>query len=127
MMIDNLEEGNRTLVALKKRGVKLAIDDFGTGYSSLTYLQGLPVDYLKLDKSMIDMIEETKGAHVIRTTIDLARGLGLVTVAEGVEQESQRELLKRMGCDLIQGYWLSRPLPASELGEFFDQDLSSAS
>ncbi len=118
MMIDNLEEGNRTLAALKSRGVKLAIDDFGTGYSSLTYLQELPIDYLKLDKSMIDTIDEARGAHVIQITIDLAIGLGLKTIAEGVEHGSQRELLKQMGCDLIQGYWLSRPLPAEQLDLF---------
>lgn len=118
MMIDNLEEGNRILHELKTRGVKLAIDDFGTGYSSLTYLQELPVDYLKLDKSMIDAIGEERGAHVIRTTIALALGLGLTTIAEGVEHRSQRELLKRMGCDLIQGYWFSRPQPVDQLERF---------
>jgi len=118
MMIDNLEEGNRVLHRLKSRGVKLAIDDFGTGYSSMTYLQELPVDYLKLDKSMIDVIGDERGAHVIRTTIALALGLGLTSIAEGVEHQSQRELLKQMGCDLIQGYWFSRPLPAEQLESF---------
>jgi EAL domain-containing protein (putative c-di-GMP-specific phosphodiesterase class I) len=126
MMIDNLEEGQRTLQALRDRGVKLAIDDFGTGYSSLTYLQGLPVDYLKLDKSMIDVIGEAKGAHVTRATIDLARGLGLKSVAEGVEELSQRQLLKQMGCDLIQGYWLSRPLPAEQALSFVDGSFQRA-
>ncbi len=69
---------------------------------------------------MIDAIEDRKGAHVIRTTIDLAHGLGLEAIAEGVEETHQRELLTQMGCDLIQGYWLSRPLPAGELGAFLD-------
>ncbi len=118
MMIDNLEEGNRTLAELRERGVKLAIDDFGTGYSSLTYLLGMPVDYLKLDKSMIDAIEDAKGAHVIKTTIALAHGLGLRAIAEGVEEEVQRSALKAMGCDMIQGYWLSRPLPVDQLPDF---------
>lgn len=120
MMIDNLDEGNRTLHELKARGIKLAIDDFGTGYSSLTYLQQLPVDYLKLDKSMIDSIEETRGAHVIRTTIALAQGLGLISIAEGVEHRSQRDLLKQMGCEMIQGYWFSRPQPADQLQAFLN-------
>lgn len=120
IMIDNLEEGNRTLAELKRRGIKLAIDDFGTGYSSLTYLQELPIDYLKLDKSMIDVIEEERGAHVIRITIDLALGLGLKTIAEGVEQRQQRDLLKAMGCDMIQGYWLSRPQLPEQLGPYLD-------
>jgi EAL domain-containing protein (putative c-di-GMP-specific phosphodiesterase class I) len=120
MMIDNMEEGIRILTEIKSRGVKLAIDDFGTGYSSLTYLQELPVDYLKLDKSMIDVIEEERGAHVIRVTIDLALGLGLTTIAEGVELRVQRDLLKQMGCDMIQGYWLSRPQPVEKLTSFLD-------
>ncbi|WP_207061299.1 bifunctional diguanylate cyclase/phosphodiesterase [Motiliproteus sp. SC1-56] len=118
MVIDNLEEGSRTLERLRGRGVRLAIDDFGTGYSSLTYLQGLPADYLKLDKSMIDVISDERGAHVIRTTIELARGLGLMAIAEGVEHAEQREALKKMGCDMIQGFWLSRPLPVEKLTAF---------
>ncbi len=118
MMIDNLDEGNRTLAQLRERGVKLAIDDFGTGYSSLTYLLGMPVDYLKLDKSMIDVIDNAKGAHVIKTTIALAHGLGLRAIAEGVEEQVQRDVLKAMGCDMIQGYWLSRPLPVDRLQRF---------
>ena len=126
MMIDNLEEGSRTLKALKESGVKLAIDDFGTGYSSLTYLQELPVDYIKLDKSMIDVIDQPRGAHVIRTTILLADGLGLISIAEGVELPSQRELLKQMGCELIQGYLLSRPLPADQLAQFLTGESADA-
>jgi diguanylate cyclase (GGDEF)-like protein len=117
-MIDNIQEGSATLERLRKRGVRLAIDDFGTGYSSMTYLRGLPMDYLKLDKSMIDSIFELKGGHVVKSTIDLAHGLDLITVAEGVEEEPQRERLREMGCDLIQGYFLSRPLPLSEVLPF---------
>ena len=118
LMINNLHESSTVLDRIRDRGVKLAIDDFGTGYSSLTYLQGLPVDYLKLDKSMIDVIHDERGAHVTKATIDLAHGLGLTTIAEGVEYLSQRDLLKSMGCDMIQGYLLSRPLPPEELEPF---------
>lgn len=118
MVIDNLLEGNRILQALKSLGVQLAIDDFGTGYSSLTYLQGLPLDYLKLDKSMIDAIADPRGAHVIQATIHLAHGLGMKTIAEGVELPSQRDALQQMGCDLIQGYLLSQPRPPEELERF---------
>ncbi|WP_210397435.1 putative bifunctional diguanylate cyclase/phosphodiesterase [Motiliproteus sediminis] len=126
MLIDNLDDGKRTLERIKSLGVKLAIDDFGTGYSSLTYLQGLPVDYLKLDKSMIDVIDDPKGAHVIRSTIQLAHGLGLRAIAEGVEHKEQREALKRMQCDLIQGYWLSRPLPVDQCGVFLGPRIKQA-
>lgn len=118
LMIDNILDSSRILDRIRSRGVKLAIDDFGTGYSSLTYLQGLPVDYLKLDKSMIDVMDDARGEHVTRATIDLAHGLGLKTIAEGVEDEIQRQKLKEMGCDMIQGYLLSKPLPAEELEPF---------
>lgn len=114
MVIDNLSDGRGNLERLRALGVKIAIDDFGTGYSSLTYLQNLPVDCLKLDKSMIDTVLERKGAHVVRSTIGLAHGLGLEVVAEGVEQEAQMEALVAMECDLLQGYYFSRPLNAGD-------------
>ena len=120
LMINNLHESSSVLDRIRERGVKLAIDDFGTGYSSLTYLQGLPVDYLKLDKSMIDVIHDKRGAHVTKATIDLAHGLGMLTIAEGVEHLSQRDLLKSMGCDMIQGYLLSRPLSPEDLDPFLN-------
>lgn len=118
MMIDNIEDGGRLLERLRALGVKLAIDDFGTGYSSLTYLQSLPVDYLKIDKSMVDSIGCQKGAHVVHMTIQLAHGLGLVVIAEGIEQESQRQLLLDMGCDIMQGYLLARPYAVEQVTHF---------
>jgi len=118
LMIDNLVDSSKILDRIRSKGVRLAIDDFGTGYSSLTYLQGLPIDYLKLDKSMIDVMNDARGEHVIRATIDLAHGLGLKTIAEGVEDKKQRDTLKNMGCDMIQGYLLTRPLPPAELDQF---------
>jgi len=125
LMIDNLVDSSRILDRIRSRGVRLAIDDFGTGYSSLTYLQGLPIDYLKLDKSMIDVIHDSRGEHVTRATIDLAHGLGLKTIAEGVEDKFQRESLRQMGCDMIQGYLLSKPLPPNELGIFLEMSKSN--
>ncbi|MCB1917064.1 MAG: bifunctional diguanylate cyclase/phosphodiesterase [Rhodocyclaceae bacterium] len=118
MVIDNLQDGRNLLERLRGLGVRLAIDDFGTGYSSLTYLQSLPVDCLKLDKSMIDTVLEARGAHVVRSTIALAHGLGLEVVAEGVEHQAQLEALAAMGCDMVQGFHLSRPLDASAAGRF---------
>lgn len=114
MVIDNITDGRGNLERLRGLGVKIAIDDFGTGYSSLTYLQNLPVDCLKLDKSMIDNVLERKGGHVVRSTIGLAHGLGLEVVAEGVEQEAQMHTLTEMECDLMQGYYFSRPLNAAD-------------
>jgi EAL domain-containing protein (putative c-di-GMP-specific phosphodiesterase class I) len=121
LLIDNLDDVRDTMKHLQTRGVQVAIDDFGTGFSSLTYLQSLPANYLKLDKSMIDALGERRGAHVVKSTIELARGLGMQTIAEGVEEARQRDTLERMGCDLIQGYLLTRPLPAGEFIEWLEK------
>lgn len=104
---------------LKETGVRLAIDDFGAGYSSLAYLKDLPVDELKIDKSFIDrLVDEDNDAVIVRSTIDLAHNLGLNVVAEGVEGEPQMRCLEALGCDVAQGLYISRPLPASEFTEW---------
>lgn len=115
MMMDNLQEGQLELDRLKDLGVGLAIDDFGTGYSSLTYLQCLPLDYLKLDKSFIDGMTNDHARHIVKTVIVLAQGLQLQTIAEGIETEAQRLELHALGCDIIQGYLLSQPKPLMEI------------
>jgi len=99
------------LTKLDKMGVGLSVDDFGTGYSSLSYLKRLPVQQLKIDRSFVsDMIDDKDDAMIVRSTIDLAHNLGLNTVAEGVESEPTLKTLETMGCDLAQGYLISRPL-----------------
>ena len=104
------------LHALHGLGVKLSIDDFGTGYSSLAYLSRLPVDEVKIDKAFIqNMGTEINDSSITKAIIDLAHGLGLTVVAEGVEDELTRDLLTGMGCDTIQGYLVSRPLPGARL------------
>ena len=96
---------------LRTMGVGLAIDDFGTGFSSLVQLQRLPVDEIKIDRSFVSaMIRSDSDAAIVRSTIDLARNLGLTVTAEGVEDEPTRRRLAEMGCDLAQGYELCRPL-----------------
>jgi EAL domain len=101
---------------LRALGVRIAVDDYGTGYSSLAYLQRLAVDELKLDKSFVlPVLEEQGAAAIVRTTIDLAHSLGLRLVAEGVETEAHLHELAGLGCDLAQGYHISRPLPAQDL------------
>jgi diguanylate cyclase (GGDEF)-like protein len=106
----------QVLSRLDEMGTRLAIDDFGTGYSSLAYLKRLPVDELKIDKSFILGMEENENDSVIvRSTIDLGRNLGLRVVAEGVESANAWTRLSSLGCDLAQGYFLSRPLPADQL------------
>ena len=104
------------LSRLNGMGVRLAIDDFGTGYSSLAYLKRLPVDELKIDKSFVQGMEEDENdAVIVRSTIDLGRNLGLRVVAEGVESAAAWRLLAALGCDVAQGYYVSRPVPAAEL------------
>ena len=101
---------------LDRMGVTLAIDDFGTGYSSLAHLKQLPVDEIKIDKSfVIDMEENENDAVIVRSTIDLAHNLGLRVVAEGVENEDAWITLSVLGCDLSQGYYMSRPLAPDDL------------
>jgi diguanylate cyclase (GGDEF)-like protein len=104
------------LSQLKELGVSLAIDDFGTGYSSLSYLSRLPVANLKIDKSFVmNMDNNENDAVIVRSTIDLGRNLGLRVIAEGVETEQALTQLADLGCDLAQGYLLSRPIPADQL------------
>jgi diguanylate cyclase len=105
--------------ALHALGVGLSVDDYGTGYSSLTYLQDLAIDELKLDRSFIKRLsEDPRSAAIVRSTVDLAHSLGLRIVAEGVEDEPTVEVLRAYGCDVIQGYFYSRPLPARGLAEW---------
>ena len=100
-------------------GVKLSVDDFGTGYSSLTYLKGLPVDEVKIDKGFVDgLSSDPADRAVVRAVVDIAHTLGLRVVAEGVEQEGQEGILRGLGVDEVQGYLHARPMPALEMGNW---------
>lgn len=111
-----------TLERLHATGVELSIDDFGTGYSSLAYLKRLPVDELKIDKSFVLKMEtDPDDIKIVRSTIDLAHNLGLRVVAEGIETEQAYQLLAKMGCDQGQGYYMSRPIPVSQLDAWLAQ------
>lgn len=90
------------------------MDDFGTGYSSLMMLHFVPIDVMKLDKSFIDGYAEDKGSSIIQCVLSLAKQLQLPVVAEGVETEAQYIYLKDSGCDVIQGYYFSKPMPQEE-------------
>lgn len=106
-----------TLRALRDLGVRLSIDDFGTGYSSLAYLKRYPLDKIKIDRSFVkDTPQDADDVSLITAMIQMAHSLNLRTVAEGVETQAQWDLLKGMGCDLIQGYFLSRPMHADDAG-----------
>ncbi|WP_457600379.1 bifunctional diguanylate cyclase/phosphodiesterase [Hydrogenivirga sp.] len=115
-IMDDVEFARRSLKRLKKLGVKVAIDDFGTGYSSLAYLKLLPVDFLKIDVSFVrDIDKDPDDRAIVNAIIQLAKNLGLRTVAEGIENDKHLKILQGMGCDLGQGYHLGKPVPEGEL------------
>lgn len=115
-IIKDVSEAISLLYTLKDIGVTLAIDDFGTGYSSLNYLKSFPIDTLKIDKSFVDyIVTDEKDAAIAQTIVQLATNLSLITVAEGVETNEQKLLLKKMGCTEFQGYYFSKPLTVSNL------------
>jgi EAL domain-containing protein (putative c-di-GMP-specific phosphodiesterase class I) len=106
---------------LRTLGVRLAIDDFGTGYSSLSYLRQFPVDILKIDRSFINTISERETVPaIVRGLLDLARTLGLETIAEGIETDAQLGQLRDQHCDLGQGYLFARPLPLEQAEALLD-------
>ena len=112
----------RTLEQLTALKVKIAIDDFGTGYSSLSYLHSFPVDTIKIDQSFVQKLDDSATSHaLVRTVIDLARAVGGTTVAEGVENQRQLDILSDLKCDLVQGFLFSRPVPASDFTELLVQ------
>jgi EAL domain-containing protein (putative c-di-GMP-specific phosphodiesterase class I) len=109
-------------------GILLSIDDFGTGYSSLSHLRQLPVSELKIDRSFVRSLGREEGdndAVIVRSTVELAHNLGLKVVAEGVEDRASVDRLRGMGCDEIQGYYLSRPVPADEITAWLEERLLS--
>ena len=108
---------------LKEAGIEVHLDDFGTGYSSLNYLQSLPIDVLKIDRQFIlDMTTKNQNRDMTQFIIDIAHRLNLIVIAEGVETEKQRELLKALGCDKIQGYLYSKPLPYADFQVFYHRN-----
>jgi EAL domain-containing protein (putative c-di-GMP-specific phosphodiesterase class I) len=118
-MMRNVSTVVSRLAALKATGVRIAIDDFGTGYSSLAYLQQFPVDTIKIDRSFIStMADSPESGALIRTLVQLGRTLGLETLAEGLEESTQRSQLERDHCDSGQGYLYARPLDADDVEAF---------
>ncbi len=121
-IMDDPVRAQLTLERLHTMGVELAIDDFGTGYSSLAYLKRLPVDELKIDKSFVmNMEHDADDAKIVKSTIDLGHNMGLRVVAEGLETLAVWNLLRQMGCDQAQGYFMSKPMPGDRFIEWLEQ------
>jgi EAL domain-containing protein (putative c-di-GMP-specific phosphodiesterase class I) len=111
-----LDSARPTLEALRALGVRIAIDDFGTGYSALSYLARLPIDIVKIDRTFVSAVEAGGVEEAITTAIvALARRIGLVTVAEGIESVEESERVRALGCDYGQGYFIARPMPAEQM------------
>ena len=123
-LLDNTAEVLETLKRIKAMGVRLSIDDFGTGYSSLAYLRNLAVDKLKIDQSFVrDLTTGSDSRAIITAIVQMARSLGLETIAEGVEDAPTANALYRLGCLQAQGYLYARPLPAAQLAQFVREQI----
>jgi len=114
-IMESLEMALPNLKRLREYGLRISLDDFGTGYSSLNYLRKLPIDVLKIDKSFIDHIcSDSYDEYMIHMIVDLAKRLGIDTVAEGVETKEQYDMLRDLNCNGIQGYYFSKPVSFDE-------------
>jgi len=124
--MDDIDGNIEKLREIKDMGVNVAIDDFGTGYSCLGYLAKLPVNALKIDRSfIITMTRNADSMTIVATIISLAHSLSLKVIAEGVDTEEQSKYLKLLKCDEIQGYLISKPLPADDLVRLLGERRSS--
>ncbi len=116
ILIEDFDYISKRLGELKEIGVKISLDDFGTGFSSLSYLKRLPIDTLKIDKTFVDtLLTDIHTKIITESIIYMVKRLGYETIAEGVETEEQFRYLEELGCDMIQGYYLGRPMPAEEI------------
>jgi EAL domain-containing protein (putative c-di-GMP-specific phosphodiesterase class I) len=127
LLMQNNEASLLMLHQLRDLGIKIALDDFGTGYSSLSYLRSFPFDRIKIDRSFVaDLLHGSEAVAIVHAILNLASSLNMQTTAEGVESARQRGLLEAAGCDEMQGYLFSQPLPAEEIGALVRQRRSSA-
>jgi EAL domain-containing protein (putative c-di-GMP-specific phosphodiesterase class I) len=126
MLLSGDEDAAARLARLKALGLSIAVDDFGTGYSSLSYLQQFPVDALKIDKSFIDSVAASpQDGALARTIVELGRGMRLETIAEGIESVEQLDCLRRLRCELGQGYHFSQPLESADLTGYLERQFGA--
>nr|WP_236660290.1 GGDEF domain-containing phosphodiesterase [Isachenkonia alkalipeptolytica] len=125
VIMNNLDYAVTIMNNIRSMGVKVALDDFGTGYSSLSYLKNLPIDKLKIDKSFIDDIVASDSEQaIVKSVIDMAKSLGIETVAEGIEMKEQWEILRKYGCDVGQGYYMYRPMDLEDFREVLEKQMN---
>ena len=128
LVMSNTDSAVATLNCFKEMGVHISIDDFGTGYSSLSYLKHFPIDYLKIDQSFVrDITTNPDDAAITTAIINMAQGLNLKTIAEGVETADQLAFLRLHSCDVVQGYYFSKPVPATEFADILRMSYLSKS
>jgi diguanylate cyclase (GGDEF)-like protein len=126
-IFENTEMAIATMNRLRALGVELSLDDFGTGYSSLSYLHRLPIDYLKIDRSFVNrMVESKENGEIVYTIIKLAQNLKMKVIAEGIETPEQLAQLHQLNCEYGQGYFFSKPLEAELTKDFIDKNFESA-
>lgn len=119
VVITDIELVMKTIIELQNMGIKVSIDDFGTGYSSLAYLRRLPIDKIKIDRSFIqEVATNDSDLTIVKTMIELSHGLGKRVLAEGVETQEQLQLLRNIGCDAVQGYFISKPIGEEEFTKY---------
>ncbi|MCH7322131.1 EAL domain-containing protein [Solibacillus sp. MA9] len=121
--LDNVMRAKKIINELKANGIDTAIDDFGVGYSSLSYLQKLPFEEIKIDKSFVDNLADPRMNAVVKTIIQLSKNLNMISVAEGIETKEQHEELKRLGCQTGQGYYYFKPLPLEEINKLLEESV----
>ena len=120
LLVDEIDSASDNLARLRELGVLIALDDFGTGYCSLSYLQRFPVDVVKIDRRFIEELDEhPRTMPLAKMILQLTAGLGIESIAEGIERPAQLRTLQALGCDIGQGYLLSGPLEADELERRF--------
>lgn len=116
VVMTDIDKAMNTIITLQNMGVKVSIDDFGTGYSSLAYLRKLPIDKIKIDRSFItEVATNDSDMTIVKSMIKLSHGLGKRVLAEGVENKDQLNILRNLGCDAVQGFFIDKPLPEEKL------------
>jgi len=121
LFIDASPKALRNLESLRQMGIRVALDDFGTGYSSLAYLRQFPFDTLKIDRAFVrELVTQHDARAIVRSIVELAAALGMSTVAEGVEEPAQYELLRRAGCAGVQGFLIARPMLIDQVVEMLE-------